>query len=113
MSYAKENVFFKRQQLAATVETANELLQTIKTENLNNTELSNEDKKLFNDRLKVFNELITAIVNYDIAVKNFEHENQNNGNAEYYRQQLQVARKYVNYLGGDWQTVVWGKISDY
>lgn len=113
MSYETENVFMRRQQLAGALTEFSNLLQTIKAETLNNTELTDTEKRIFYDRLKIFTELSNAICNYDIAVKLLEHKIKQSGDAEYYRQQLEVARRYVRTLGGDWQTVVWGKISDY
>lgn len=110
MDYSSFKLTETRQKLIDRLDLVNALLDELETESAG---LDGWAKKQFNDRLRVLDALIATIVEYDQAVCQYVNFHPNAGSVEWYKEKLAIARKYVHSLGGDWQTVTWGKLSDY
>lgn len=106
----KENIWFYRHLMSEKMESTNFLLEQLKQEA---EKLDGHDKIIFIQRIQVFEKFVNSVVHYDEIVHRYMQQNPDAGNLQYYRDKLAVARKYVGSLGGDWQTVEWGKLSDY
>ena len=113
MSYYRDMVNASRQVLATKVELVNDLLEELETE-LNNAKANNVEPYIlakFKKRVKILEELVNTIVIYDNYVQKYFAFNPEE--TSYLKERLEVARRYVHSLGGDWGTVVWGKRTDY
>lgn len=65
------------------------------------------------DTLNRLDEMMAAIAAYDIAAQNYVRYHPAMSNTHSMERQLAKARRYVASLGGDWNTVLWGKLSDW
>lgn len=110
MDFATFELNNRREQLSGSLLLLNELIEQLQKEN---ETLEGWQKKQFDDRIKVINNFVQRVIDYDAAVKKYEQMNPNAGSVQWYRERIRVAQKYVEALGGDWSTVVWGKLSDY
>lgn len=113
MSYYKDMLFAKRQRLADAVELVNNLLEELESEIEKAKENGVEAYRLKKsvDRVKLISTLRDEIVDYDTKV--LQYVNYYPEATPYYKEKLEIARRYVKSLGGDWSTVTWGKLSDY
>lgn len=113
MGYYRDMINASRQVLATKVELVNDLLEELETELATAQKNGVEPYVIakFKKRLKILEELINTIVIYDSYVQKYLQFNPEE--TSYIKERLEIARKYVQALGGDWSTVVWGKRSDY
>jgi hypothetical protein len=72
-----------------------------------------DQQKIFNERLLILDNLVNIIVYYDQIAVDYVRSHPEAHNVSKLHEQLKIAQKYVNRLGGDWSTVTWGKLSDY
>lgn len=104
------NLFTARQELSNAVKRVNYLILQLENEA---REYTGADRELFDARIELIADLIDTICDYDeicqrnIRMKSSHHSEQ------YLRDQLDVAKKYIQKLGGDFSIVLWGKKSDY
>lgn len=104
------NLFHVRQELSNAVKRVNYLILQLENEA---KDLVDEDRELYESRIDLISDLINTICDYDelcqrhIRLKSSQHSEQ------YLRDQLEVAKKYIHRLGGDFNIVLWGKKSDY
>jgi len=113
MSYYKDMLFIKRQRLADAVELVNALLEELDGEIEKAKENGIEPYRLKKsiDRVKQIEQLRDEVVEYDTKV--MQYVNFYPEATPYYKEKLEIARRYIRSLGGDWSTVTWGKKSDY
>jgi hypothetical protein len=94
--------------LSKTMEIYNDLLDQLEIES---AQLNAYDKEKFSKRLAVLDDFCTIVLHYDdIVQKNLRIDP---GNDKRNQEQLKIAKKYIERLGGDWSNVIWGKLSDY
>lgn len=98
-----------RQLLSKTMAIYNDLLDQLETES---TQLNAYDKEKFSKRLAVLDDFCTIVLHYDQIVQQHIRV-QNVNDTKRLQDQLKIAQKYVQKLGGDWSIVTWGKLSDY
>ena len=110
MDYSTFKLQETRQKLIDVLNLTNELLDQLEQES---AALDGWQKKQFNDRLRVLDSLIQIVIAYDAAAMQYVNFHPNTGSVNWYKERLEIARKYVKTLGGDWSTVTWGKLSDY
>ena len=94
--------------LAKTMDAYNSLLDQLETESEN---LNAYDKEKFSKRLAILDDFCTIVLHYDDIVQ--QNIRVNPGNDKRNQEQLKIAKKYIERLGGDWSNVIWGKLSDY
>lgn len=97
-----------RNLLSKTMGVYNELLDQLETESQN---LNAYDKEKFLNRLAVLDDFCTIVLHYDEIVQQNLRVDPSNDKKN--QEQLKIAKKYIQRLGGDWSNVVWGKLSDY
>jgi hypothetical protein len=106
-----EDKFYKIQNILANqVDKANLLLEQLEAESKN---LSEDQQFIFKQRLSILDNLINIIVYYDGVANEYVRYHPGAYNIQKLNEQLKIAQKYVNRLGGDWSVVTWGKLSDY
>lgn len=113
MSYYRDMINASRQVLSTKVELVNELLEELELE-LERAKANNVESYVlakFKKRLNTLEELVNTLVIYDSFVLRYLAFNPEE--TGYLKERLEVARRYVHSLGGDWGTVVWGKRTDY
>jgi uncharacterized membrane protein len=101
---ASRNVLSKR------VDNVNDLLETLENEAKS---LSSDQQEQFANRLKILDDLIDIVIYHDRIVNEYIRMNPDFYNVQQLHEQLKLAQKYVNKLGGNWSIVTWGKLSDY
>ena len=113
MSYYKDLLLMRRQRLADVVNSVNELLEELENDIAKAQENGVEAYRLKKsiDRIKTIESLRDEVCEYDSKV--MQYVNYYPENTPYYKEKLEIARRYVKSLGGDWSTVTWGKLSDY
>jgi hypothetical protein len=99
-----------RQLLQNAIDAANALLDQLEDENKGR---EGYVKQIADSRIAIFDQLINAIVNFDSKVVRYQNFNPPGNGYQYYKEKLQIARKYIHQLGGDFNSVLWGKITDY
>lgn len=99
-----------RQLLANTMDVYNNLLNQLEKESEN---LNAYDKEKFLKRLAVLDQFAEVVLYYDNIVQQHIRLNLNLNDTKRLQDQLKIAQKYVQRLGGDWSIVTWGKLSDY
>ena len=113
MSYYRDMINASRQVLSTKVEAVNSLLEELELEiqkaKENNVEHYRLKKAI--ERLRTIETLVELIVIYDSHVQKYLAFNPEE--TSYIKERLEVARKYVHALGGDWSIVVWGKKTDF
>lgn len=92
------------------IDSANALLDQLENENVDRPDWQ---KKIASSRIAIFDNLINAVVLFDSKVVRYEKFNPPGDGYRYYKEKLEIARKYINVLGGDFNSVLWGKKSDY
>lgn len=110
MSDTSYNLQRTRLILSKALEATNNLLDELEAESEN---LSSYDKKKFEARLMIFDNLVDSILAYDSVTQYYVRYHPAANNTKHLLDQLQIARQYINRLGGDWSIVTWGKLSDY
>ena len=108
------NLFDKFRQsrdlLADQVDKVNILLEQLENEAKNYTP---DQQQIFNQRLLILDNLVSIIVYYDQISSEYVRTHPESHNVSKLYEQLKIAQKYVNRLGGDWSVVTWGKLADY
>lgn len=103
--------FYKIQNiLADQVDKVNNLLEQLEKES---KYLAADQQIIFKERLTILDNLINIIVYYDNVANEYVRMHPEAYNVQRLNEQLKLAQKYVNRLGGDWSIVTWGKLSDY
>jgi hypothetical protein len=97
-----------RQLLSKTMGVYNDLLDQLEIEAAN---LNAYDQEKFSKRLAILDDFCTIVLHYDEIVQ--QNIRVNPGNDKRNQEQLKIAKKYIERLGGDWSNVIWGKLSDY
>jgi hypothetical protein len=97
-----------RKLLAKTMDVYNNLLDQLETESQN---LNTIDKQKFKQDLAILDDFCTIVLHYDEIVQQHLRVDPNNDKRN--QEQLKIAKKYIQHLGGDWSNVIWGKLSDY
>ena len=94
--------------LAKTMEVYNDLLDKLEIESHS---LNPIDKAKFKERLAILDDFCTIVLHYDQIAQTYIRMDvyQYKKNQD----QLKIAKKYIERLGGDWSNVTWGKLSDY
>ena len=96
--------------LADQVDKVNTLLEQLENEAKHYTA---DQQQIFNQRLLILDNLVSIIVYYDQIATEYVRTHPEAHNVNKLNEQLKIAQKYVNRLGGDWSVVTWGKLSDY
>jgi hypothetical protein len=104
------NLSQAREMLGVVTQLYNNLLDELQTEAQN---LDGWAKQKFTERFAILTKLMDAIIFYDDQVQQYVRFHPDSHNVAYYKDKLEVARKYIEANGLDWSTVTWGKISDY
>jgi len=104
------NLSQARAALSDTVELYDALLNELNDESEN---LEGWAKQKFQQRFAVLEKLLDVIIAYDQTVQKYVQFHPDSHNVQYYKEKLDSARRYIIANGLDWQTVTWGKISDY
>jgi hypothetical protein len=86
------------------------LLDTLESEAAN---LKGYEKDKFNKRLQILDDTIDVAVYYDELVFKYVRFHPAGHNTEFLEEQLKVAKQYIQRIGGNWDVVRWGKVSDY
>jgi SMC interacting uncharacterized protein involved in chromosome segregation len=109
---SKENfeLMQSRAELQKNINAVNDLLDALESENEKRTGYI---KELAQKRIAIFDALIDNIVQYDSKVIRYQTINQPGNNAAYYKNQLTIAKKYIKAIGGDFNSVLWGRDTDY
>lgn len=110
MNYQKFQLHSNRQKLADALEVYNGLLDELEQEGAN---LEGWAKTKFEQRFSILEKIVDTIVQYDDSVQKYIQLHPDGQNIQYYIDKLDVARRYIIANGLDWQTVTWGKKSDY
>ena len=97
-----------RKLLSATMGVYNDLLDKLESEAQN---LDGFDKEKFIHRLSILDDFCTIVLNYDSVVQKHIRIDPNKDKRN--QEQLMIAKKYIERLGGDFSIVTWGKLSDY
>jgi hypothetical protein len=113
MSYYKDKIIEQRQRLAGAVSLVNDLIEELNSD-LDKAVANGVEAyrlKKSKERIAQIEQLVEVLVNYDSMVVKYIQFNPEG--TPYYKERLAIARKYVTSLGGDWNTVLWGKATDY
>lgn len=110
MNASEFNLLQTRELLSNVIEVYDNLLDELENESKN---LDGWAKKKFDERFEVLVKMGKVAIDYDLQVQKYVRFHPDGHNVKYYRDQLQVAKLYIEANGLDWSTVVWGKISDY
>lgn len=97
-----------REILSKYMDQYNDLLDTLVTET---AELNSYDLQKFNERLTILDNFCSIVLHYDRLVMPYIRHDRYNDNKN--KEQLDIARKYIERLGGDYNIVMYGKLSDY
>ncbi len=99
-----------RKLLGEQIDKMSSLLDELENEAFN---MSDEHKKTFANRLRVLDDMIDIAVYYDEVVVKYVRFHPSAHNTQHLEDQLKIARNYIERVGGDWNVVQWGKLSDY
>lgn len=110
MNSTTYNLQQDRRLLADALEVYNGLLDELEAESAN---LEGWAKTKFEQRFAVLDKLVNIIVQYDNSVQQYIRFHPDGQNVQYYKDKLDIARRYIIANGLDWSTVTWGKKSDY
>jgi hypothetical protein len=113
MSYYKDKIIEERQRLASAVDLVNDLIEELNSD-LDKAVANGVEAyrlKKSKERIAQIEQLVTTLVNYDAMVVKYIQFNPEG--TPYYKERLAIAQRYVTSLGGDWSTVLWGKVTDY
>lgn len=113
MSYYRDKIVEQRTKLASAVDLVNDLLDELNAD-LDRASANGVEPyrlKKSKERIAQIEQLVSVLVDYDgLVVKYIQF---NPEGTPYYKERLEIARRYVHSLGGDWSTVLWGKKTDY
>lgn len=104
------NTIQTRNNLSEKLERLDGLLETLIEES---AQMQDWARRKFDERLAIINQVVDAVILYDAAVQQYIKFHPTETNVDTLKQRLNIARLYVEHLGGNWQTVLWGKTSDY
>jgi hypothetical protein len=104
------NLSQARELLANVVELYDGLLDELENESQN---LDGWAKQKFDQRFAVLVKMVDVVIHYDQQVQKYVHFHPDSHNVQYYKEKLDIARRYILANGLDWSTVTWGKLSDY
>lgn len=104
------NLSQARELLANVVELYDNLLNELLKESEN---LDGWAKQKFEQRFAILEKMLDVIIHYDQQVQKYVQFHPDSHNVQYYKEKLDIARRYILANGLDWSTVTWGKISDY
>jgi uncharacterized membrane protein len=76
-------------------------------------QLPKHEQKEHWETLNRLDALVQAIQAYDQCAQNYVRYHPDFNNTRYLSERLQLARKYVTRLGGDWDMVHYGSLSDF
>ena len=111
MNATSFNLHQTRNKLADTLDEFQNLLNDLLIESQN---LSGDYAiKIFNQRFAILSAMVDATVEYDRCVIQYMEFHPDSQNVQYYKDRLEVAKKYIQANGLDWSTVTWGKLADY
>jgi hypothetical protein len=113
MSYYKDKIIEERQRLAGAVSLVNDLLDELNGD-LDKAVANGVEAyrlKKSKERIAQIEQLVSVLVDYDAMVVQYIQFNPEG--TPYYKERLAIAKRYVTSLGGDWSTVLWGKVTDY
>jgi len=99
-----------RHMLQNAINDANDLLDKLEKENEGR---EGYVKQIAESRIAIFDKLINVVVHYDTKVVRYEQFNPPGNGYQFYKEKLEIARKYIHSLGGDFNSVLWGKKTDY
>jgi hypothetical protein len=113
MDSSHHNLLSQRERLATIIDANSSLIEQMKIElkQAINRDVDRDSLMTFTNRIKHLEKLQETIIEFDSRV--MQYVNYFPENTPIYKDRLAVAKKYVEYLGGDWNTVLWGKQSDY
>jgi len=111
MNATSFNLHQTRNKLADVLENFESLLNDLLVESENLT--GDYAIKIFQQRFAILSAMVDAMVEYDRCVIQYIQFHPDSHNVKYYKDKLEVAKKYIQANGLDWSTVTWGKISDY
>lgn len=77
------------------------------------TNMSDAQQKIFASRLRILDDMIDIAVYYDEVLVKYVRFHPEGHNTQHLEDQLKIARKYVERIGGDWSIIQWGKLADY
>lgn len=110
MNALQFNLLQDRQFLSDALEVYNGLLDELENEGQN---LEGWAKTKFEQRFAILEKLVDIIIKYDDSVQKYIRMHPDSHNVQYYKDKLDIARRYIIANGLDWSTVTWGKKSDY
>lgn len=110
MSQTHDELNNARHLLQNAMNVANELLDTLEKENEDRTGYV---KELAEKRIAIFDALMFSIEIFDATVVRYVQFNPPGDAYKYYKEKLHIAQKYITAIGGDFNSVLWGKKSDY
>lgn len=64
-------------------------------------------------RLEILESLVEHICDYDSKAQMYVRFHPESHNTQHLQDQLWRCKRYIQSLGGDWSTIIWGKNSDY
>ena len=105
--YALDNA---RKLLSQQIKRTSDLLDILESEA---SGLNAYDREKFAKRLRVLDDMIDVATYYDEMVFKYVRFHPSGHNTQYLEEQLEVAKKYISRIGGDWNVVLWGKKADY
>lgn len=110
MSESEFNLIRCRELLAERIARYDDLLEVLIEES---AQMPDWAKRKFNERMLILRELRNAVIAYDGYAQQYVKFHPAGGSVRWYRERLDIARLYVESLGGNWDTVIWGIKSDY
>jgi hypothetical protein len=99
-----------RQALSKRLDKVTNLLEELEKESASMTP---DQQETFNARIKVLDDLVDMIIYHDRFVNDYVRTHPDTHNVDQLHNQIKIAQKYINRLGGDWSIVTWGKLADY
>jgi hypothetical protein len=110
MSESEFNLMRCRELLAEQIARYDALLETLIEES---AQMPDWAKQKFNERMLILRGLQSAVIAYDRCAQQYVQFHPAGVSVRWYRERLDIARLYVESLGGNWDTVTWGIKSDY
>jgi hypothetical protein len=76
-------------------------------------QLNAYDLVKFNKRIEILDNFNAVVCEYDEIVQDYIQNIPPAHETNKLRDRLKIAQRYIQRLGGDWNNVLWGKLSDY
>jgi hypothetical protein len=76
-------------------------------------QLNAYDLKKFNDRMETLDRFGNTVIYYDDIMTDYIDKMPQPHEINKLRDRLKIAQRYIQRLGGDWNNVLWGKLSDF